>query len=90
MNATIEKIVNLLIAELSKRLQDKQLSLKVTKDAIDCIIERGYDPVYGARPLKRYIQHTLETMLAKRILSGDLTSGATLIVDVDENGLTVK
>ena len=86
----IEKIVKLLILELSKRLEEKQLVLEVTKKAIDCIIERGYDPVYGARPLKRYIQHTLETMLAKRILSGDLTAGATLTVDVDEKGLTVK
>lgn len=86
----IEKIVRLLVGELSKRLEEKRLSLEVTQNAIDCIIERGYDPVYGARPLKRYIQHSLETMLAKKILSGALTSGAKLVVDVDENGLTVK
>ena len=86
----IEKIVRLLVGELSKRLAEKQLSLEVTQQAIDCIIERGYDPVYGARPLKRYIQHSLETMLAKKILSGDLESGATLVVDANENGLTVQ
>ncbi len=86
----IEKIVQLLVAELSKRLEEKQLVLEVTKKAIECIIERGYDPVYGARPLKRYIQHTLETMLAKRILAGDLAVGSKLVVDVGENGLIVK
>ena len=88
--AEIQKIVALLIGGLSKRLEEKQLVLEVTERAIDCIIERGYDPVYGARPLKRYIQHALETMLAKRILSDGLTVGAKLVVDADERGLKIE
>ncbi len=85
----IGKIVSLLAKELTNRLAEKQLKLVLTESAVQYIIEKGYDPVYGARPLKRYMQHTLETMLAKRILSGDLVVGATLTVIAGENGLEV-
>ena len=85
----ISKIVRLLEKELAKRLEDKQLKLEMSDKAVERIFENGYDPVYGARPLKRYMQHTLETILAKSLLSGDYTVGDTVTVDVDENGLKI-
>ena len=83
----VEKIVELLSEELKKRLEDKQLYLSMTQAAVDYIVDRGYDPVYGARPLKRYMQHTLETMLAKNILANDYSAGDHIQVDADANGL---
>ena len=86
----VEKIVRLLAKDLEKRLAEKQLYLTLTDGAVAYIVEKGYDPVYGARPLKRYMQHTLETTLAKSILSGNFTAGDKLVVDADENGLMVQ
>ena len=86
----IGKIVRLLAQELTRRLQEKQLALVLSDEAVQKIIDSGYDPIYGARPLKRYMQHTLETMLAKRILSGDLNAGDTLTVTIENGELTVK
>ena len=75
--------------DLVKRLQEKQLRLQLTDEAVAYIAEQGYDPLFGARPLKRFIQHGLETLLAKNILSGGYSAGDSLVVGVDENGLTV-
>jgi ATP-dependent Clp protease ATP-binding subunit ClpB len=86
----IGKIVRLLAQELTRRLQEKQLALVLSDEAVQKIIDSGYDPIYGARPLKRYMQHTLETTLAKRILSGDLNAGDTLTVTIENGELTVK
>ena len=86
----VEKIVELLSEELKKRLEEKQLYLSMTQSAVDYIVDRGYDPVYGARPLKRYMQHTLETMLAKNILANDYPAGDHIQVDADANGLFAK
>ncbi|MBE5752514.1 MAG: ATP-dependent chaperone ClpB [Clostridiales bacterium] len=86
----ISKIVGLLTESLKKRLEEKQLALEVSESAVEYIVEKGYDPVYGARPLKRYIQQTLETMLARSILSGNFTAGDKLVVNVNENGLYVE
>ncbi len=86
----VEKIVELLSEELKKRLEEKQLYLSMTQAAVDYIVDRGYDPVYGARPLKRYMQHTLETMLAKNILANDYSAGDHIQVDADANGLFAK
>jgi ATP-dependent Clp protease ATP-binding subunit ClpB len=86
----IGKIVRLLSENLKKRLEEKQLHLRLTDEAVEYIIEQGYDPVYGARPLKRFIQHKLETMLAKYILSGQAALGDELIVALNENGLTIQ
>lgn len=86
----IGKIVELMLSELKARLEEKQLSLSLTKAAKDKLIEGGYDPVYGARPLKRYMQRALETMLAKSILKGECKVGDTLIVDVNESGFFVN
>ena len=82
----IGSIVDLMLADLRKRLEDKQLKLVVTDAARNAIIDGGYDPIYGARPLKRYIQSHVETMIAKEIIGGAHTAGDTLTVDADGNG----
>ena len=86
----IGSIVRLMSKELVKRLEEKQLSLTLTDEAVDYIVEQGYDPIFGARPLKRYMQHTLETMLAKSILAGGYVAGDKLTVKTNEKGLTVE
>lgn len=86
----VGRIVDLLAEDLKRRLEEKQLYLSLTENAVDYIIDSGYDPVYGARPLKRYIQHTLETMLAKNILSGRYSAGDKITVDANANGLYIK
>lgn len=86
----IGKIVDLLISRLASRLKDKNLSLSVTPEAKDYIIKNGYDEAYGARPLKRFIQDTVETAVARRILSGELTAGETIVIDSKNNQLIVK
>ena len=90
--SNIGKIVDLMVGELDKRLADQELSLELTDAAKDQVIENGYDPVYGARPLKRYLQKYVETLAARKILSGDVRAGDTLVLDV-QNGefiVTVK
>ena len=82
----IGSIVDLMLTDLRKRLADKQLNLVVTEAAKNSIIDGGYDPIYGARPLKRYIQSHVETMIAKEIIGGAHTAGDTLTVDADGNG----
>ena len=76
-------IVELLIADLNKRLKDKQLSVTVSDSAKQFIIDSAYDPSYGARPLKRFIQSRLETLLARAIIGGDIEPETTLEVDYD-------
>ncbi len=78
-------IIDILMEGLKKRLADKTLKLEVTDAAKSLIIERGFDPIYGARPLKRYLQSAAETLIAKEILRGDLAAGSTLVLDA-ENG----
>ena len=90
--SNIGKIVDLMVGELDKRLADQELSLELTDAAKDQVIENGYGPVYGARPLKRYLQKYVETLAARKILSGDVHAGDTLVLDV-QNGefiVTVK
>ena len=90
--SNIGKIVDLMVGELDKRLADQELSLELTDAAKDQVIENGYDPVYGARPLKRYLQKYVETLAARKILSGDVHAGDILVLDV-QNGefiVTVK
>ncbi len=79
----IGSIVDLMLADLRRRLADKQLNLTVTDAAKNAIIDGGYDPIYGARPLKRYIQAHVETMIAKEIIGGAHAAGDTLTVDAD-------
>lgn len=83
-------IIDILMASLKKRLADKTLTLEVTAEAKDLLIQRGYDPIYGARPLKRYLQSSAETLIAKSILRGDLPAGSTLVLDVEGGELTCR
>ena len=85
----IGSIVDLMLADLRRRLADKQLNLVVTDAAKNAIIDGGYDPIYGARPLKRYIQAHVETMIAKEIIGGSHAAGDTLTVDADADGKLV-
>ena len=83
-------IVRLLINGLEARLKEKQLTLRVSERAVEYIVEHGYDPVYGARPLKRYIQHTLENELARSILAGGFEAGDKIAVSVKEGKLVIQ
>ncbi len=82
----ISRIVELMLASLNKRLNDKQLKVELTPTAMDAVIDQGFDPTFGARPLKRYLQSKVETLIAKRIIAADVKPGDTLTVDVDGNG----
>ena len=86
----IGHIVDLLVLDLNRRLADKELFLELTDTAKKYIAENGYDPVYGARPLKRYLQKYVETMAARYILSGQAQAGGVMIVDRDTDGLTIR
>src|SRR5699024_4923942 len=83
--AEISDIVDLMLKALKERLEDKQLSLDVTESAKNYIIEGGYDPVFGARPLKRFIQQHVETLVARMIIKDDPAPGTVIRIDV-ENG----
>ena len=86
----ISKIMALILEDVNRRLADKELRITLTDAACDYILEKAFDPVYGARPLKRYMQRTVETLAAKKILSGDLKSGDEIVIDYTENeGLTI-
>ena len=86
----IGKIVDLMVKELSDRLADQELSLELTDAAKQMVVDNGYDPVYGARPLKRYLQNYVETLTAKKILSGDVHAGDTIVLDVRDGEFTVS
>ena len=83
-------IIDIMVEGLKKRLADKTLSLELTDAAKDLIIERGYDPLYGARPLRRCLQSGAETLIAKKLLSGDLGSGSTLVLDTENGELVCR
>ena len=86
----IHGIINLLLEGLNKRLADKQLSVTVTEAAKDFIVAESYDPAFGARPLRRYIQHTIETLIGRKIIAEDLAPGTVLTVDLDGNTLFIR
>ena len=79
-----------MVASLRKRLEERSLSLAITDAAKSLIIDRGFDPLYGARPLRRYLQSSVETLIARRILSGDVAAGSTLTVDVENGDLVCR
>jgi ATP-dependent Clp protease ATP-binding subunit ClpB len=81
-------IIDLQIAKLNRRLESQQIRCAVTDSAKSLIINESYDPQFGARPLRRYVQHTVETMLSKKILAGTVLPGQTVTVDA-ENGTLV-
>ena len=86
----LNSIVDLLITSLRKRLADRDLDLILTDDAKQFIIDRGYDPLYGARPLRRVLQSSVETLVARTILRGDLSAGSTITVDVQDGALITR
>jgi ATP-dependent Clp protease ATP-binding subunit ClpB len=86
----LRQIVKLQIARLEARLQDRKMAVRLSEAALDFLAEVGYDPVYGARPLKRAIQRELETQIAKAILRGEFSEGETIFVDVDNERLSFK
>ncbi len=87
--AEIEHIVDLQVEDLRRRLAGRRIRLELTAAARQFIAKTAYDPVYGARPLKRYLQHVLETRIGRSIIAGDIGEGATVTVGVGEGGLTV-
>ena len=88
--SNIASIINLLIKDVNKRLAGKELSLEITEKAKLFVTERGYDPMYGARPLKRYLQKNVETLAAKLILAGNIGSGDVILIDEVDGELKAK
>lgn len=86
----VRNIIELLIKDLNKRLDDRQISVELTDAAKTLVIDAAYDPIYGARPLKRYVQKNIETLSAKLILSDQVGPMDTIVIDVDERGLTAR
>ncbi len=85
----VTKIIDLQIAKLNSRLESQQIRCELTQRAKEAIVDASYDPQYGARPLRRYVQHTVETMLSKRLLKGDITPGSTVTVDAVDGELVM-
>ena len=86
----IKKIIDIFMKDLKRRLHDKNISIEVTNDAKDIMAKEGYDPVYGARPLKRYIGNTLETMIARMIIAGTIYNGCTIVVDGKDDNIDIN
>ncbi len=86
----IFRIVDLMLADLKKRLSDKEIGFEITDKAKDFVVEGGFDPSFGARPLKRFIQRKVETLIARKIIADDIAPGTTLTVDYDGSQLIVK
>ena len=82
-------IIDLMVADLNRRLKDKQLSVSLTDAAKAHIMDAAYDPVYGARPLRRYLQHTVETLLSRKIIADEVSPGQEITVDAGENCLMI-
>ena len=83
-------IIHLIIADLNRRLEDKQLTIRLSEEAMQYIVDNAYDPVYGARPLKRYIQKYVETLAAKMILADQVEEGDTIVITVENDQLAAK
>ena len=85
--ADIGRIVELMMTDLNRRLVDKEVSIKLTPEAEEWIVEEAFDPVYGARPLRRYLQKTVETLAAKLILGGKVEAGDEIVIARDGDAL---
>ncbi len=90
MKDEISKILELLIKDLERRLEDKQIKLELTQNAKDYLIDNGYDEIYGARPLKRFVQKKLETLIAKKIIMQEILPNTMVIIDYKDNELLIK
>ncbi|MFR7992125.1 MAG: AAA family ATPase, partial [Lachnospiraceae bacterium] len=88
--ANIRKIVDLLLSELNERIRDREVQVKLSDEAVDFIVEHGYDPTYGARPLKRYLQKHVETLAARLMLQDQTAMGDTIFIDVKDGDLSAK
>ena len=88
--SNISSIIDLLIKDVNKRLADKELTVKLTDAARDFIVDNGFDPMCGARPLKRYVQKTVETLVAKLILAGNIDAQSVILIDVEDGKLTAR
>ena len=88
--SNIASIIDLLLAELNGRLAERELQIELTADAKAFIADHGFDPVYGARPLKRYMQKYVETLAARLILAGDISTGETIVIDVNGDKLEAR
>jgi ATP-dependent Clp protease ATP-binding subunit ClpB len=88
--AEIERIVELQVASVQRRLAERRITLELTPAAEELIARHGYDPVYGARPLRRYIQREVETRIARAMVGGQLRDGATVVVDAEDDELVVR
>jgi ATP-dependent Clp protease ATP-binding subunit ClpB len=86
----IKQIVDLLLADLKKRLADRDLELVLGEPARELIAREGFDPVFGARPLKRYLQHELETRLGRALIAGDVPDGSRIEIGIADGGLHVE
>ena len=86
----IRGIIGLLLQDINKRISDREISLRISEEALAFITEAAYDPVYGARPLKRYLQKNVETLLAKKILADEVSIGDSLMLDVLEERLVIR
>lgn len=86
----IKEIIDIFIKSLANRLRDKDIKIEITDKAKEIIVKEGYDPVYGARPLKRYIGNTLETMIARRMIAGEIYNGCTILVDGEDDNITIE
>ena len=86
----IKNIIDIFVKSLANRLKDKEINIEITDAAKDIMVREGYDPIYGARPLKRYIGNTLETMIARRMIAGEIYNGCTIVVDGDNDNISIK
>ena len=86
----IKKIIDIFIKSLANRLKEKDIDIEITDAAKEIMVREGYDPVYGARPLKRYIGNTLETMIARRLIAGEIYNGCTIVVDGEDDNISIR
>ena len=86
----IKKIIDIFIKSLANRLKEKDIDIEITDSAKEIMVKEGYDPIYGARPLKRYIGNTLETMIARRLIAGEIYNGCTIVVDGEDDNISIK
>ena len=86
----IENIIHLIVKDINNRLSDREISIEISKNAQNYIVEEGYDPVYGARPLKRFVQKYVETLAAKLILADKVAAKDIILIDLEEEELVAK
>jgi ATP-dependent Clp protease ATP-binding subunit ClpB len=89
-NEGIKKIIDIFLQDVRKRLDDRNITMKITEEAKEILAKEGYDPIYGARPLKRYIENTLETSIARKIIAGEIYDGGTIVIDGNDDNIVIQ